>query len=57
METRFLLIEGNSIRENKFSCNKEISMEKEFLYKAKFFYERKNVIMKRKFYFEKKIPL
>ena len=35
METRVLLREGSSIRENKFSYDKEVSMEKE-LYEAKF---------------------
>ena len=32
MEIRILLKEGNSIRKNKFSYNKEISIEKEFLF-------------------------
>ena len=36
METRVLLREGSSIRENKFSSDKEVSMEKELLYEAKF---------------------
>ena len=35
METRVLLREGSSIRENTFSYDKEISMEKELLYEAK----------------------
>ena len=36
VETRVLLREGSSIRENTFSYDKEVSMEKELLYKAKF---------------------
>ena len=49
METRVLLREGSSIRENKFSYDKEVSMEKEL------FYEKENSsIIKRKFYYEKK---
>ena len=34
METRVLLREGSSIRENTFSYDKEISMEKELLYEV-----------------------
>ena len=36
METRVLLREGSSIRENTFSYDKEISMQKDFLNEAKF---------------------
>ena len=35
VETRVLLREGSSIRENKFSYDKEVSMEKGFLYEVK----------------------
>ena len=36
METRVLLREGSSIRESKFSSDKEVSMEQDLLYEAKF---------------------
>ena len=36
MKARVLLREGNSIRENKLSYDKEVSMEKGFLYEVKF---------------------
>ena len=37
VETRVLLREGSSIRENKFSYDKEVSMEKGFLYEVKLY--------------------
>ena len=49
MEKRVLLREGNSIRENKFSYDKEVSMEKELLYEAKF------SLWKKECYYEKEV--
>ena len=49
VETRVLLREGNSIRENKFSYDKEVSMEKELLYEAKF------SLWKKECYYEKEV--
>ena len=44
METRVLLREGSSIRENKFSYDKEISMEKKLLYET-FFFMKERVLL------------
>ena len=49
METRVLLREGRSIRENKFSYDKEVSMEKELLYEAHF------SLWKKECYYEKEV--
>ena len=50
METRVLLREGSSIRENKFSYDKSL-WKKNFFMKQTSLYERKSATMRRKFYF------
>ena len=54
METRVLLREGSSIRENKFSYDKSL-WKKNFFMKQTSLYERKSATMRRKFYFGKNI--
>ena len=56
METRVLLREGSSIRENKFSYDKS-RWKKNFFMKQTSLYERKSATMRRKFYFGKRVPL
>ena len=52
VETRVLLREGSSIRENKFSYDKSL-WKKNFFMKQTSLYERKSATMRRKFFFGK----
>ena len=52
VETRVLLREGSSIRENKFYYDKSL-WKKNFFMKRTSLYERKSATMRRKFYFGK----